>query len=541
MRKRTVTIHFAMTLAIALLVARLYYICTGAELASAADMQSYYTLELGNIRGIFYDCNMVPITNNQGYNAVAVVPTPEAATALMKAVSPAERGDVALQLQNMTPFVVRTTGQPVYAKGVENFTLKQRYTDDQIAAHLIGYTQAGGSGVTGLELALDDILSAQGGKLLLNCYTDAARRPIEGRTPERVDSGYDSGEGVVLTLDSGIQRIAESAALSIEKGSVVVMEVVTGDIKAMVSRPSYNPNKLADYLEDPDSPLINRALYDYAVGSSFKMLVAATALEQGIPAGLTYDCPGYIEVDGQRFNCHNLEGHGTLDMWGALQRSCNPYFVNLAQLCGAQTLASKAEQIGFGSPMVLAGNYQTRAGLMPSRQELAMPGQAANFAFGQGSFSASPVHIAAMVAAIANGGETVLPRLIVGYTDSGERVDDYLPTYGTSQVVTRSAANRVRQMLVSVVEAGSGRNAMPAEGGAGGKTASAQTGIYDEEGNEVVHAWFTGFFPADNPRHVIVVLNEGGDSGSDMACPIFKEIADNMNALLARRASGPDA
>lgn len=537
MRKRSISIHFLLLFSLTLLLARLYYISTGADLATQADMQRKYILELGNTRGILYDSNMLPLTNSESYKAVAVVPTPEAARALANAVAPSDRGVLAERLQNMMPFVMPTLDKPVYAKGVENITLTKRYSDSQIAAHLIGYTDQNGAGLTGLELALNDKLIEQGGSLSLRAYTDASRRPIDGSTAELLDNGYYSGRGVVLTIDAEMQRIAENAARTIEKGSVVVMDAINGDIKAMVSLPNYNPNNVEQYLSDENSPLINRSLYDYAVGSSFKMLVAATALEQGIPVGYTYDCKGYIDVDGQRFHCHYLNGHGTLDMEGALQKSCNPYFVNLARVVGSQSIAYKAEQLGFGAPVILSDGYSTRPGVLPSKDEINAPGRAANFAFGQGTFSATPVHIAAMVATIANGGQTVSPRVVIGYSDSGEKVDEYLPIYGSSRVISQSAANRVKDLLVSVVTNGSGRSAQPEEGGAGGKTASAETGIFDEDGNQIIHAWFVGFFPAQRPRYVIVVLNEGGDSGSEMACPIFKEIADNINLLNARRGT----
>lgn len=532
MRRRTVYVHFLMSLSFMVMVARVYYLATGPGLSSAADTQGSYSLELGRSRGIFYDMSLRPLTDTEKIPAIAVLPTQEAAVAVMAAAPFSERPQLAERLRGMTPFVMRTaTGAPVYAKGVENFSLSRRYTDYQTAAHIIGYTEDGRGGVSGLEQALNDRLTERGGRLLLRCYTDALRRPIQSHPPEIIDEGYTSGAGVVLTIDSDIQRIAEQAASMIEKGSVVVMEVQTGDIKAMVSRPDYDPNRVADYLTREDAPLINRSLYSYAVGSSFKMLVAATALEQGISSGYTYDCKGYVDIEGQRFHCHNRAGHGTLDMWGAIQRSCNPYFINLAQQCGPQTLLFKARQIGFGSPVVLAEGYQSMAGTLPTPESLSLPGQAANFSFGQGVFSATPLHIAAMTATLAGGGRTVSPRLVVGYTDDGHDVSEYLPVYATSRLVSSEVAGRVKDMLVAAVNDGSGRTAMPKEGGAGGKTASAQTGSYDENGDEIIHAWFAGFFPADRPRYAVVVLNEGGDSGTDNACPIFKEIADNINAL----------
>ena len=114
--------------------------------------------------------------------------------------------------------------------------------------------------------------------------------------------------------------------------------------------PAYDPTRVEEALEDPDSPLINRALLPYSVGSTFKVLVAATAIEQGY-AGHAYDCPGYIQVEDVIFRCHNLAGHGALDMLHAMEKSCNPYFVSLIQLTGGESVAAKAAAIARISPV----------------------------------------------------------------------------------------------------------------------------------------------------------------------------------------------
>ena len=135
------------------------------------------------------------------------------------------------------------------------------------------------------------------------------------------------------------------------------------------------------------------------------------------------------------------------------------------------------------------------------------------------------------MATVANDGAAVTPKLIAGYTGDGQTISEYTPTYSPRQVIRESAALQVQQMMIQVVEEGSGTKARPKALGAGGKTASAQTGTYDENGEEIVQAWFAGFYPADEPQYAIAVLAEGMESGGDYAAPVFAEICDRIAEL----------
>jgi penicillin-binding protein 2 len=132
---------------------------------------------------------------------------------------------------------------------------------------------------------------------------------------------------------------------------------------------------------------------------------------------------------------------------------------------------------------------------------------------------------------MANGGKAVTPRLVRGTTANGKAMSSETAQYDAVPVFSAESAETVRRLMIDVVENGSGYTAKPESGGAGGKTASAQTGQLDESGEEIVHAWFAGFYPAENPRFAIVVFVEGGDSGSDAAAPVFREIANGLCAL----------
>ena len=140
-------------------------------------------------------------------------------------------------------------------------------------------------------------------------------------------------------------------------------------------------------------------------------------------------------------------------------------------------------------------------------------------------------HRIAMAAAIANGGELLTPQLVLGATADGQSLTEPAAVYAANQAISANTAQTLQRMMVQVVEQGSGGNAKPQRGGAGGKTASAQTGILNEMGQEMVHAWFVGIYPADLPRWSVVVLCEGGGSGGDTAAPVFRQICDGIARL----------
>ena len=187
-----------------------------------------------------------------------------------------------------------------------------------------------------------------------------------------------------------------------------------------------------------------------------------------------------------------------------------------------------AENLGFGASAELAPGLFSAAGNLPGSSELSSKAALASFSFGQGKLLATPVQIAALAAAVANGGFSVTPKLVLGTTDENGKLSA-APIYEKNRVMSEAAAKKLREMMISVVEEGSGANAKPNRGGAGGKTASAQTGQYDKDGNEIVHAWFAGFYPAEEPKYAIAVFAEGMNSGSDFAAPVFKKICDGID------------
>ena len=297
----------------------------------------------------------------------------------------------------------------------------------------------------------------------------------------------------------------------------------------MVSLPDFSPNDLQSALKNPDSPLLNRAISAYSVGSVFKVVSAAAALESGVSPGTTFTCTGGIEVSGGVFHCYNGKAHGTLDMQGAIAQSCNTYFVRLMQQVPNETFLSMAKSLGFGQSLTLAPGYASAAGSLPEKDELLVPRALANFSFGQGVLTATPVQIAGLMNAVASGGLYTPPGLVQGLVDENLRYVEAAKQPEAVRVMSQDTAARLRQFMGVAVEDGTAKKGKPVLGGAGVKTGTAQTGQF-EGSKEIVQGWYTGFFPLESPRYSIVVLSENAQGASDGA-PVFQEIA---NALISK-------
>ena len=181
-------------------------------------------------------------------------------------------------------------------------------------------------------------------------------------------------------------------------------------------------------IQPQDTSLLNRVLCQYNVGSVFKPVLAAAALEAGRD-GLTVECPGYTVVDGQVFRCASGTAHGTGDLAAALEKSCNGYFIRLGQELGAETVLEAARRLGFGQRVRVAGTLQGTAGVLPEAESLTPARQLANFSFGQGQLLATPLQVAAMMNAIAADGVYRAPSFVLHTLDeaTGAVLESYPP------------------------------------------------------------------------------------------------------------------
>ena len=408
---------------------------------------------------------------------------------------------------------------------------KIRYSKHQPARHIIGYINSDCRGVTGVEKSFDELLYT--GKTQQVRFTaDAYGRIISGGKTEKLNFNIPTGY-VQLTLDSRIQQAAEMAfdSFNISEGGAVVLDVQTGAIRAMLSRPDFDTDNLAEYLDMESAPLVNRALNAYAVGSVFKAVVAASALEHGIDE-FYYTCKGTCNVDGTDFGCNNHKVHGELNMQKALECSCNTYFINLAQKLGGEALLETAGKLGLGEEIELADGLFSKSGQIPTAESLKNTGALANFSFGQGDFTATLLQMAQVFTSIANKGQYITPYL-VEKTVTADKVENVHRKQYPVIALSESTSKRLTEMLTSVVENGNAKKAKLSNGiSAAGKTATAQTGAYGKMGVEIYNTWFCGFFPTENPKYVIVVLKQGGSSGAEDCAPVFKAIADRITGII---------
>lgn len=408
------------------------------------------------------------------------------------------------------------------------FKVAKRYSDNQIAEHIIGYTDIDSKGITGIEKDYNDYLNSFKNNIKIKYYKDAQGRILKGKGINIDKSEKCTDSGIVLTLDKDIQSFSQKCGSKLKKGCVIVSDSKNGEILALSSFPSFNPNRIKDYIKDNNYPLLNRALLNYNVGSVFKVVVCMAALESGISEEYTYKCKGHINCSGVRFNCHNLKGHGKLDMKNALSKSCNTYFIKLAQKTGAKNIIKIAKRLGLDDSISLSESIITAKGNLPAPDSFSAPAAVANLSFGQGELLETPLHLSMVYSAIANGGTLIKPS-IVKYKIINGKAEQKNDNPAFLNVISKSTANKINSFLEATVSDGTGKNAKLKNCISAGKTATAQTGKYIN-GKEILTSYFIGYITTkSHKKYTIVVMKENGSSGSSDCAPIFKEIGEYLN------------
>ncbi len=524
--KRAVLVFLMLTLSFAGMGKRMFSL--GEDSMQTAGMSSGMSVDIVSLRGTIYDCNMNPLTNAETEVYAAAKPTNRALGKLKKSLPPMIFESVKERMSKGKPVVVKTD-LPVEADGdIKNVFVARRYSERFIACHVIGYLDGEKNGVSGIEKAYDAILAKAGSYAAARFSANAGGRVMLGEDVE-ISGTETPVAGVALTIDNDIQQITELALdnSGAECAAAVVIEIESGAIKACVSRPAFDPDNIAESLNNPHSPLINRAFLPFSVGSVFKPVVAAAALENGIDSSFEYNCTGSVVHNGVTFNCHKHAGHGVLDMQGAVANSCNTYFIALAIAAGAEKIIETAEAFHFGEEIVFANGMKSSAGYLPQADELDSRAAIANVSFGQGSLLATPVQICAMTAAIARNGVYVRPYLVEGEVNENGELTRIIGYGERKQIISESTSKKLRKYLEKVVEEGSGRKTRSDIVACAGKTATAQTGK-SENGEEIYNAWFSGYFPAENPKYAVTIFKENGGEGALSCAPIFKTIAETV-------------
>lgn len=527
MQKRMTLVAAMLVMGYTLLVAVIAIHMSNIRYTQAALQQRSCTVTAAQAQGYIYDRCFRPLVNCDAAYYAVVPPTQEALKDVL--AHTLDMTAVIEGIRSKKPFSCRVDTEYFACEDIIVFDVPQRRPSEPLAQHVVGYT-SDGVGVTGLEADYDSILRSERDTANVTYTVDALGNVLYGEAPNVSPLRYSNGN-LVTTLDADIQRICEEAGGSMEKGAIVVMDVECGDILAMASFPTYFPDRLSEALKNENSPLINRCLYTYSVGSIFKLVTSAAAYNQGLTRFAT-QCSGKTEIAGHTFRCHDLSGHGLVDMYQAMICSCNSYFVELSRFIQPDNMRTVAQDLGFGTQIPLTRSIVSAGGTLPSLQQLELPAEMANFCFGQGFLTASPLQVCQMTCAIANDGEMPLARLVAGYSLDGKRLENAKPPmYAKS--LPRNAAYFLQGLMIAAINENPQSNAIPEHVFAAAKTSTAQTGRYDEDGNEYCHAWITGYFPIEEPKYAVTVLVEDGGYGNDAAAPIFREIADRIAVELS--------
>jgi penicillin-binding protein 2 len=457
---------------------------------------------------------------------------------------------------------------------------RRHYPNGALAAHAIGYLnevsadelktrkdegyQAGDTiGRTGLERQWEPYLRGQKGfeKVVVN---RRGLRRTDVRIADLVTDGPVSqspspGNNVILTLDIDVQRIVERALRNVRSAAAVVVDIETGRILAIASKPSFDPNMMSGglsqenigrVLSDRLRPFRDKALSDtFNPGSTFKAITAMAGLEEKVivPEDKV-KCGGYLQVGRRRFHC--TKSHKTVNLYDAIVQSCNVFFYDLGGRPGMMNrMAKYAAEFGLGAPTGLGLNGE-QAGFIPTEEwhrakaaadktnEGFVVGHALNTAIGEGAVRVTALQMALLYAAIASDGKLWLPQIVERVeSPAGQIIEDFPPRVRREVSVSPDSLAYIRRALYGVVfdSKGTAFKARPRRIEIAGKTGTAQVFQGGRRGGDepplpyerVDHAWFVGFAPAAKPRIAFAVLVEHGGHGGSVAAPVAVEIVEN--------------
>ncbi len=430
---------------------------------------------------------------------------------------------------------------------------KRSYPEGSFAAHVIGYLQEISPeeirqgifgdrrlgdlvGRTGMEHQFESELGGMSGRALeIVDSTGRVNEELSRRAPR-------NGTQIALTLDARLQREAESL-LEGREGAIVAMDPRSGEILALASYPTFDPNKFINrftpeewmaIINHPNFPLENRALRGlYSPGSIFKLVMATAALDTGLITERTsFFCSGSVLIYGHPFNCWFSGGHGRLELYNAIRFSCNIYFYQLGKRLGIETIADYARMFGLGqlTGIDIKGEY---AGLVPDpewkrrvRNAPWYPGETISVSIGQGPLQVTPLQIAGLTAAIANRGRRVRPHLRLN--DNGNITGRFLPDIPVNPALWEKV---IQGMWISANREGTARAAAVSGMDVCGKTGSTQVvsrrtaeRLGESRRETKTHSWFSGFAPRTDPEVVVTVIVEYGGMGGSTAAPMARRL-----------------
>ncbi len=547
-RKKILVVFLCAVIIIAGLVGRLVYLM--------AEALHEREREIKAARGEIIDANGTVLATNRTVCTISViynqVKEPEKVIAALSKELEMDEDAVRSKVEKVSSMervktnVDKKTGDRIREMELEGVKVdedfKRFYPYSELASKVLGFTGGDNQGIIGLEVKYEEYLKGKNGTILTT--TDARGIELDGVAEDRVEPV--AGNTLKISLDANIQMYAQQMAEKVmeekqaDKVGILLMNPQNGEILAMVNVPEFDLNDPFTLNTGDDKGMSDEKKQDalnqmwrngcindtYEPGSTFKVITAASCLEEGVVSlNDNFSCPGYRIVEDRKIRCHKVGGHGAETFVKGIQNSCNPVFIEIGLRLGTDNFYKYFEQFGL---MGMTGvDLPGEAGTIMHKKENVGQVELATMSFGQ-SFQITPMQLATTVSSIVNGGERITPHFGVSVLDrEGEEVKRF--KYGDGKrIVSKETSETMKKLLDSVVSEGSGKNAYVEGYHIGGKTATSQT--LPRSANKYISS-FVGFAPADNPQvlGMCVIYNpQGVYYGGTIAAPVVKNIFENV-------------
>lgn len=556
-KKKILVVFLVCACAMVGLIARLGYLMLGRSEYYSAKAQDLHERErdIKAARGKILDANGKVLADNKTVCTISVIHSqikePEKVIHVlteeldMDEEKVRKRVEKKSSIERIKTNVEKTVGDRIREYDLSGIKVdedyKRYYPYGSLASKVLGFTGSDNQGIVGLEVKYEEVLKGTDGQILT--MTDA-------RGVELPDAGEGRaepvpGKNLVLSLDVNLQEYAEQAAYKAleqkqaDSVSVILMRPQTGEILAMVNAPEFDlndpftlPQGSNDMSEEQLQDARNRMWRNgcindtYEPGSTFKIITAASALEEGVvtPAD-GFHCPGFKIVDDRRIRCHKTTGHGAETFVQGVMNSCNPVFIEVGLRLGVENFYKYFQQFGLleKTGIDLPGEAQTIMHKMENMGQVEL----ATVSFGQ-SFQITPIQLASTVCSLINGGHRVTPHFGVEVRDEeGTLLGTF--QYGQGkQIVSEKVSETLREMLEKVVSEGGGKKAFIEGYHIGGKTATSET--LPRSANKYISS-FLGFVPASDPQILgLCIINnpQGVYYGGTICAPVMREIFENI-------------
>lgn len=556
-RKKIMIMFFAIFFVLLFLMGRLVYLmvfCSEYYGQKAKDLHERER-DIKAARGKIIDATGTVLATNQSVCTISVIhsqieDSEAVIAALVKELGLTEeeirkRVEKNSSIERVKTNVPKEVGDAIRAYGLSGIKVdedyKRYYPFDTLASTVLGFTGADNQGIVGLEVKYDSYLQGTAGKILT--LTDARGVEIENAGETRLEPV--NGNDLYISLDYNIQLYCEQAAekaylkKNADSVSIVVMNPQNGEILAMVNYPEFNLNdpftlnvEAEGLTAEEKQNLLNQMWRNpcisdtYEPGSTFKIITAAAALEEGVVhVSDQFYCPGYKIVEDRKIRCARTSGHGAETFETGIMNSCNPVFIELGERLGVDNYFKYLKQFGLLTKTNI--DLPGEAATIMHQKENVGPVELATMSFGQ-SFQITPIQLLTTVSSIINGGTRVTPHFGAEVRDEAGNLVETL-TYDTYEGVCSTETSETMQYLLEkVVSEGGGKNGQVEGFSIGGKTATSQT--LPRSDHKYISS-FLGFYPADDPKVLAIAIirnPQGTYYGGIIAAPVVKEIFENI-------------